>query len=121
MNLFISPSEKVGKITEKEVLAKQLAARWPTAIINEINNPNREFILEWEIPGEEKYLSGKLNQEEDMIVFEFSDIAFGAEFALWAYNNLLIKNKIILYDENYSDVLPMNLIVTTLDVTQAFS
>lgn len=121
MNLFISPSEKIGKMTEKELFAKQLTTRWPTIVINEISDPNREFILEWEIPEEKKYLSGRLNREEDMVVFEFSGIAFGAEFALWVYSNLLNKDRVILYDDNYSNVLPMNLIVTTLEIIQAFS
>jgi hypothetical protein len=121
MNLFISLSEENGRITKKKPFTNYLITKWPTVIIKDITDPNREFALEWEITVEKKYLSGRLSKEQNTIVFEFSDIEFGAEFAIWTYKILLNKGKVILYDECYSSVLPMNLVVTSLDIIKEFS
>lgn len=121
MKLFISPSEKSEKIVNASDLAARMVLRWPQAVISSIIDTNREFILEWEIFIGDQYLSGKLDRTEDMLVFEFSDLEFGADFAIWAYQNLLTIDNIILYNDDYSEVLALSITSNTIDVIKKFS
>lgn len=121
MKLFISPSEEIGRIIDTHSFMKELKLRWPTAQIEEINDPNRGFSREWEISSADKYLSGKLSKEEDTIIFDFSDIYFGADFSVWAFSQLVQKDKILLYDDSYSTVLPLNEAIRAADIINEFS
>ena len=121
MKLFISPSENSGKITEAGEFRNRLLVKWPDAVVKEISDDNRNFVLEWELYVEKKYLTGKLDRTEDMMVFEFSDVELGAEFSIWAYRNLLRIDNIILYDDNYSSVMPLTVTSNAEDVIKEFS
>ena len=121
MKLFISPSEKSGKITDASVFRNRLLVKWPDIVIKEIADVNRSFILEWEFYIGKRYLTGKLDRTEDMLVFEFSDIELGAEFAIWSYQNLLRIDNVIIYNDDYSRVMLLIPTSNAADVIREFS
>lgn len=121
MKFFISFSEDLGRILDKEYFKKSILLKWPDIIIEEIRNPERDFNLEWEFKHNQDYLTGKLSRDEDFVVFEFSSLQIGADFALWLYKNVIRKNSVILYDADYSAVVPLNGATNENDIIQSFS
>jgi hypothetical protein len=119
MNYFVSPAEKTDLIIDPTQLATHLKSQWHEVEICPIQNPQREYSLEWIIPMESRNLEGALEKTGQAVILD-GDVADCAKFSLWLRSLIDPKYPLFFYDEGYSADIELHQKTTQEQIVNLF-
>ena len=101
MKYLISPQEKTSLNINLEEFSEKLKFQWTVEQIQEIDNNERIYLLEWEILIEERTLQGMVSRNKQTIALD-GDLKDCVNFAIWFCSQVETQYKLYFYDQEYS-------------------
>lgn len=119
MKYLISPPEKSDLIIEPTQISEVLKSDWHQVKIQTILNPDRHYLLEWEITIDDRILEGMFTPEGPVFSLD-GDIQDCAKFALWLRTKIDNKYPLFFYDQGYSADIELRLNTTIKEIIEQF-
>ncbi len=109
---------KTGWVFSAQEFKDHVLRRWPTARIEEVQNPSSNDVLEFDVPKVRRGLHGSLSRDGNAVIFS-GELEDCAEFAQWCRSLVPVSEEVLFCDEAMNTSLRLEPGTTPRDIFQS--